>query len=93
MLQYDSLTSDQLLMITERVFQHEDGSWYFRIRGNATVGPYPNYREANDSLQRYVASCRRQSELTPSWPRWLHPRYWIRRLSSTPEVEPRPNET
>jgi hypothetical protein len=86
----------QLVMNTERVFEHEDGSWYFRIRGNATMGPYTTFREANDSRGRYVESCRRQSDLAPSWPRWLHPRFWTRRLSGTPaanaETEPSPTE-
>lgn len=87
---------DQLVMSIERVFEHEDGSWYFRIRGNATMGPYTNSREANDSLHRYVESCQRQSDLTPSWPRWLHLRFLTRRVSGAPAVtaknEPSPTE-
>jgi hypothetical protein len=85
----------RLVMNKERIFENEDGSWYFRIRGNATMGPYTTYREANDSRERYVESCRRQSDLTPSWPRWLHLRFWTRRLSSAPAApkrEPNPTE-
>jgi hypothetical protein len=65
---------------SERIVQKEDGFWYFRIRGNATMGPYSNYREAERSLDRYVESCQRQAEFSLSWPRWLHPRYLLRRL-------------
>ncbi len=67
-------------MTSERIVQKEDGFWYFRIRGNATMGPYSNYREAERSLDRYVESCQRQAEFSLSWPRWLHLRYLVRRL-------------
>lgn len=87
---------DQLVMNTDRVFEHEDGSWYFRIRGNATMGPYTTHREANDSRERYVESCRRQSDLAPRWPRWLHLKFWTRRLSGGPaaasDTGPNPTE-
>ena len=59
-------------MHSERIFQKEDGRWYFRIRGRTSMGPYTNHREANDSLNRYVASCKRQAEMSLTWPRWMH---------------------
>jgi hypothetical protein len=67
---------------SERIVQKDDGFWYFRIRGDATMGPYSNYREAERSLDRYIESCQRQAELSGGWPRWLHPKYLMRRLRS-----------
>jgi hypothetical protein len=70
-------------MSSERIFQKEDGRWYFRIRGNTSMGPYTSHREANDSLNRYVASCKRQAEMSLTWPRWMHVKYWARRFNET----------
>ncbi len=75
-------------MNSERIFKRQDGRWYFRIRGNTSMGPYETHREANDSMARYVASCRRQSELRFVWPRWLHVRHWIRRVSEHETAPP-----
>ncbi len=72
-------------MSSERIFQRQDG-WYFHVRGDTSMGPYINYREARDGLERYVASCTRQSELSFSWPRWLHVKSLFRKLD-----EPRPS--
>ena len=77
-------------MSSERIFQKEDGRWYFRIRGNTSMGPYTNHREANDSLNRYVASCQRQAEMSLTWPRWLHVKYWARRFN---EAQHQPTAT
>ncbi len=70
-------------MSSERMFQREDG-WYFHVRGNTSMGPYTNYREACAGLDRYVASCERQSELGFSWPRWLHMKSLFRRIADKP---------
>jgi hypothetical protein len=78
-------------MNSERVFRRSDG-WYFRIRGNSSIGPYVNSREANAALDRYIVSCRRQSELTFSWPRWLHVKFLMRffgRHHDAPAPRPR----
>ncbi|NJN52228.1 MAG: hypothetical protein HC809_11125 [Gammaproteobacteria bacterium] len=78
-------------MSSERIFQREDG-WYFRVRGNTSMGPYINFREASAGLDRYVGSCERQSDLSLSWPRWLHFKSLFRRMSdksNTPNVRPR----
>ncbi len=78
------------VMQSERIFQQPDGNWYFRIRGNTTMGPYSTHREADQSLQRYTASCRRQGELSFRWPRWLHVRHWVRKVSDVPNVTANP---
>ena len=70
-------------MSSERIIQREDGRWYFRIRGNTSMGPYSSHREASESMNRYVASCRRQSEMSFTWPRWLHVKHWARRVGET----------
>ncbi len=77
-------------MQSERIFQQPDGNWYFRIRGDTTMGPYSTHREADQSLQRYVASCRRQGELSFRWPRWLHVRHWARKVSDVQTGTARP---
>ena len=81
-------------MQSERIFQREDGYWFLRIRGNTSMGPYASHREADASLARYVASCERQADMAPQWPRWLHARYWVRRVTTgVVEATPSPKET
>jgi len=78
-------------MQSERVFHRSDG-WYFRVRGNSSMGPYINYREANAGLERYVGSCRRQADFSFSWPRWLHVKTLFRRLNRHEPTEVRPRQ-
>jgi hypothetical protein len=78
-------------MNSERLFRRSDG-WYFRIRSHTNMGPYFNYREANEALERYIESCRRQAELSFAWPRWLHAKAFMRRFfrhADTPHARPR----
>ena len=75
-------------MSSERIFKREDGRWYFHIRGNTSMGPYSNQREASESMTRYVESCRRQAELSFVWPRWLHIRHWLRRVNEHHQETP-----
>jgi hypothetical protein len=79
-------------MQSERMFQREDGRWYFRIRGNTSMGPYSSHREASESMNRYVASCRRQSEMSFTWPRWLHVRHFARRVNEAQVAAPKPQK-
>ena len=79
-------------MSSERIFQREDGRWYFRIRGDTSMGPYSSHREASGSLARYVESCRRQAEMSFTWPRWFHMRYWLRRFNEHETRVPRPRQ-
>ena len=79
-------------MSSERIFRREDGRWYFRIRGNTSMGPYSSHREANESLTRYTASCRRQAEMSFTWPRWMHVRHWLRRVNEHAVPTPRPRQ-
>jgi hypothetical protein len=80
------------VMQSERIFQQADGRWYFRIRGNTTMGPYSNHREASESMNRYVASCRRQAEMGFTWPRWLHVRHWTRKVETHAATTPKPRQ-
>ena len=44
-------------MHSERIFQREDGRWYFRIRGNTSMGPYSQpsrSQRQHESLRRFV---------------------------------------
>jgi hypothetical protein len=79
------VVEERFSMNSERVFRRSDG-WYFRIRGNSSIGPYVNFREASAALERYIVSCRRQSELSFAWPRWLHVKSLLRRLGRNPET-------
>jgi hypothetical protein len=81
-------------MSSERIIQREDGRWYFRIRGNTSMGPYSSHREASESMNRYVTSCRRQAEMTLTWPRWLHVKHWARRVgeAQTQTASPKPRQ-
>jgi hypothetical protein len=40
-------------MSSDRITKHEDGQWYFRVRGNQLIGPFENSEEAEKAFARY----------------------------------------
>ena len=92
MVQFIDSQTGASAMPSERIFRREDGRWYFRIRGNTSMGPYSSHREASDSLTRYTESCRRQAEMSFAWPRWLHVKHWLRRANEHETPQPRPRQ-
>jgi Domain of unknown function (DUF6316) len=92
MVQFIDPQTGASAMNSERIFRREDGRWYFRIRGKTSMGPYSSHREASESLTRYTESCRRQSEMSFAWPRWLHVKHWLRRANEHDTSVPRPRQ-
>ena len=42
--------------VNERIYRGDDGSWYYRARGNDAVGPYDSQEAAEAALDRQVQS-------------------------------------
>ncbi len=57
-------------MNSDRIYQGEDDSWYFNVRGNLPKGPFVSYTDAEHALSDHVRQCRRPLT-TPSWTRAL----------------------
>ena len=34
----------------DRIYQGDDGAWYYKTRGNHNVGPFKSYHDAEQSL-------------------------------------------
>lgn len=70
-------------MNPSRIYQAGDEQWYFKARGNQTMGPYPSHHDAAHALSVYVAACRERVEGRFRWPRLFHP-WRLRRTSDQP---------
>ena len=70
-------------MSSSRIFQADDGQWYFKVRGNQNMGPYPSHSDAVHALGVYVSACRERLEGRLRWPRIFHP-LRLRRASGEP---------
>ena len=70
-------------MSPSRIYQDEDQQWYFKVRGNQTMGPYPSHADAAHALNVYVSACRERVEGRLRWPRFIHP-WRFRRADSEP---------
>ncbi|MBH80726.1 MAG: hypothetical protein CMQ49_09490 [Gammaproteobacteria bacterium] len=60
-------------MSPNRISQGDDGQWYFKVRGNQSMGPYPSHQDAAHALNVYVSACQERVEGRIRWPRFLHP--------------------
>ena len=60
-------------MSPSRIYQGDDDQWYFKVRGNQTMGPYPNHSDAQHALGVFVSACRERVEGRFRWPRIFHP--------------------
>jgi len=54
---------------TDRIFEAEDGGWYFHVRGNQAVGPFDSFHQAESALGHHVSHCRNRLDIKLSWPR------------------------
>ena len=70
-------------MNPSRTYQGDDEQWYFKVRGNQTMGPYPSPQDAAHALNVYVAACRERVEGRLHWPRLFHP-WRLRRTNGEP---------
>lgn len=66
------------MSINDRIYQSDDGQWYYRIRGNQIVGPFESRAEAQDKLSRQVRLWTGRAGPLGSWPRQWHPRFFRR---------------
>ena len=41
-------------MTSDRIYQDEDGRWFFALRGDSDAGPYRTSSEAEAALERFV---------------------------------------
>lgn len=63
----------------DRIYKAEDGQWYFRVRGNAAVGPYEHRPDAERELAQRLRQWRSGMGPKRVWPRNLHPFRLVRR--------------
>lgn len=59
-----------------RVFEKQEGGWYFTKRGDRPQGPYPNQASAEQALNRFVRGClsrEQQGRAATIWPRVWNP--------------------
>lgn len=68
-----------------RLFQEDDGAWYFRVRSGRLEGPFNNERTALRMLERHVLDCRHRRGWGPRWPRTWSP---LRLLRRPPKAAP-----
>jgi len=61
----------------ERIFKESDGSWYVRVRGNYTLGPFSSHSEAVGTIRHYI-DARSPDFVSLNLPRWLHSKFWFR---------------
>jgi len=54
---------------TDRIFEAEEGGWYFNVRGNQSVGPFASFHQAESALGRHVSHCRNRLDIKVTWPR------------------------
>ena len=66
-------------MANDRIFQSDDGKWYFRVRGNQDVGPFETEAQAAANLEERIANWTGRTSPTLSWPRSWHPARIFRR--------------
>ena len=60
-------------MNSSRTYQGDDDQWYFKVRGNQVMGPYPSHHDAAHALNVYVSACRERVDGRFRWPRLFHP--------------------
>ena len=41
-------------MSTERIYQDEQGDWFFHLRGEQSAGPFLNFDEAEWELSKFI---------------------------------------
>ena len=70
--------------MTERIFLGEDQLWYFHVRGNQAVGPFPSSQEAAEALARHVTACKRRTESALPWPTEWSPARLLKRSTGSP---------
>lgn len=70
----------------KRVFQGEDGQWYFRARRNGTEGPFTDRSSARRALERHIFDCHVRSQ-GMSWPRQWSPMRLLRRAPDAPVAD------
>ncbi len=66
----------------DRIYQGEDEQWYYRVRGNAAVGPFNNRMDAERKLGKQLRSWGGNAGPLASWPRGWHPARVFRRSAT-----------
>ncbi|NOX49964.1 MAG: hypothetical protein GXP16_05420 [Gammaproteobacteria bacterium] len=66
----------------ERIYQENEGLWYYRTRGNHAVGPFENKTAAEKALKKQIRSWAGRASPKPVWPRTWHPTRLFRRSAT-----------
>lgn len=65
--------------MTDRIYQGEDDSWYYRVRGNDKVGPFDSAIETQQALNRQLALWHGRTGPSAVWPQDWNPARFLRR--------------
>ena len=71
-----------ILRMNERIYQDDNGAWFYHIRGNQVVGPFDSYDLADHNLNKHVSSCSRRVSAGFQWPRNWSPGRLLRRSAA-----------
>ncbi|XOV84039.1 MAG: DUF6316 family protein [bacterium] len=66
----------------ERIYQTEDGQWYYRVRGHQDAGPFPSEEAAATELRKQIRSWRGRTAPRKVWPRNLPTSRFFRRSAT-----------
>ena len=68
--------------MNDRIYQGEDELWYFRVRGNQSVGPFDNFGDAQAKLNKQMKSWTGRSGPVAALPRNWQPARIFRRSAT-----------
>lgn len=68
--------------MTDRIYQGQDESWYYHVRGNQRNGPYKSRIEAQQALDRQLAMWTGGTGPRAVWPRDWNPARFLRRSAT-----------
>jgi hypothetical protein len=66
----------------ERIYKGENEEWFYRARGNHSVGPFENYHSAEKALTKQINSWSGKAGPIATWPRQLKPSRIFRRSAT-----------
>lgn len=66
----------------ERIYQADDGQWYYRARGHQDAGPFESQEQALTALRKQIRDWRGRANPRATWPRTLQPTRFLRRSAT-----------
>ena len=70
------------VIMIDRIYMGEDDQWYYRARGNTSVGPFDNRQLAEQALTKRIRSWSGRTNPRAAWPQELRPSKIFRRSAA-----------